>query len=158
MLFEKDYNYALHYYRKIIETMLSEKCDHSFLETLDEEVMGGVRKHGAIFSAMLLPAMSKCVQKVDQGKDKRRLAMLAWQVVEYRHRNGRLPEALTEVSSDLLDSIHQKPFIFETGTLKVKLEKGEAEVTGFRISAWYDDSETVLNRNAPKVLVPIAKE
>ncbi len=158
LLYEKDYNYALHHYRRIIETMLSEKCDHSVLETIDEDVMGGVRKHGAIFSTMLLPAMSKCVQKADQGKDKRRLAMLAWQVAEYRHRNGRLPEALTEVSSDLLDSIHQKPFILETGTLKVKLEKGEAEVIGFRISAWHDDSETVLNRNAPKVLVPMARE
>ncbi|MBR4674470.1 MAG: hypothetical protein IKP00_08395 [Victivallales bacterium] len=158
LFFEKDYNYALHYYRRIIETMLSEKLDHSVLEKIDEEVLGVVRKHGAIFSAMLLPAMSKCVQKADQGKDKRRMAMLAWQVAEYRQRNGRLPEALTEVSSDLLDSIHQKPFILETGMLKVKMKKDEVEIFGFRISAWHDDSETVLNRNAPKVLVPLAKK
>ena len=156
MLFEDDYSFALHYFQKTIEFLLGDKHDYSAIDQTADAALSGIRQQGAFLSAALLPALAQVIRKADMTKDARRLAALAWQVVEYKHRNGRFPEALTEVSNDLLDSIHQKPFALETGTLKVKLEKGEAEVDGFRIYAWHDKAQNDMGKSAPcKVLVPL---
>ena len=59
------------------------------------------------------------------------MAILARKVIEYKRQNGILPESLELVSNDLLDSIDHNPFC---------LENRDIEMTGFKISAKYNDS------------------
>ena len=65
------------------------------------------------------------------------MAMLAWQVMEYKHEHGgKLPENLEALGEVPVDSINGKPFDYEHGDMEIMRNRNDdnpMKVHGFRI-------------------------
>ena len=69
--------------------------------------------------------------------DDRQMAMLAWQVMDYRRsHNGTLPESLDSLEGSITTSSNGRPFEYENGILEHKNNYDSKRTTfqGFRIS------------------------
>ena len=91
----------------------------------------------AFFSKMFMPNIPKLIKKHEQIKNLRTMAMLAWQVMEYKHEHGgKLPENLEALGEVPVDSINGKPFDYEHGDMEIMRNRNDdnpMKVHGFRI-------------------------
>ncbi|MBP5639574.1 MAG: hypothetical protein J6X55_08850 [Victivallales bacterium] len=133
--FEIDNGCALRYFKRSIELSLETIHDYNEINKTTDSMVQNANRRFLVLSAMLLPAISKSVEKIDSMKDLRRMASLARMIVEYKKKNGTFPESLEKLSDDCRDSLYRDPFLFETQNINAK---------GFKISTHYSLKNYIL--------------
>ena len=121
-----------------IQFVLAQPHDFKELQQQKEVFSKIATSQYAFISLMLLPGTYfAIIQKHDQIKDLRTIAMLAWQVMEYKHEHGgKLPENLETLGKVPVDSINGKPFAYEHGDMEIKrnrFDDDSIKVHGFHI-------------------------
>ena len=107
---------------------------------------------------MLWPSTQRTLKKMDSIMDIRRLAILAWRVVDYRNtHNGTLPESLEAVGEVPVDAVKGLPFEYRHGDLKFKKPPEDKIVrfSGFRIAHANADAEDAYLWVGTSVCVPL---
>ena len=141
---DRDLLMGWHYTADIIQFALSKKHDFKELELYTDNFEKDARRRFAITSMMLMPAVSQSIKKHDQIKDYRTMAMLGWQVMEYRHAHGgELPESLEALGEVPVNSINGLPFAYEHGDMEIKktqYDDNTLKVRGFRIMPDKEDN------------------
>lgn len=109
--FMRDYCFALNSYIKLCsqEESLS-GMEKSRYGKLDEEE---IKRNGYILSAMLLPTLESLFQLSAAIIDTRRMALIAYDVAQYRKQHGKLPENLDFIPEKTLSGLHHQPFMYE---------------------------------------------
>lgn len=109
--FMRDYRFALNSYIKLCsqEESLSgmEKSRYGKLNEAE------IQRNGYILSAMLLPALESLFQLSAAIIDTRQMALIAYDVTEYRRKHGKLPENLDFIPGKTLSGLHHQPFMYE---------------------------------------------
>ena len=72
------------------------------------------------------------------------MAMLGWQVMEYRHAHGgELPESLEALGTAPVNSVNGLPFAYEHGDMEIKknqYDDNALKLRGFRIMPDKEDN------------------
>ncbi len=143
---ERDINYAL-----------AEKRSYSDIEESDIKTADEMKLEGALLSMMLWPSIIRALRKMDNIMDQRRMALLAWRVMDYRRKNGDLPESLEALGEVPVDSIEGRPFDYRHGELEFEMpyKKDKIPFKGFRIAYAPEDTDKPNVLKAPYILVPL---
>ena len=158
-LFEYDVLLGWRFNEKDIGFALAEKRSYTEMEKQEHENVEQMKRSGAILCEMLWPSMKSVLKKMDQTIDTRRMAILAWRVMDYSHSHGgTLPESL-EVFDDVpVDSLNGLPFEYRHGDLEFNSVSGEGKIrfSGFRIAPADKDAEdqNLWRNNAICVPIP----
>lgn len=109
--FMRDYRFALDSYIKLCsqEESLSgmEKSRYGKLNEAE------IKRNGYMLSAMLLPALDRLFQYSAAINDNRQMALIAYDVAEYRRKHGKLPENLDFLPEKAQSELHHQPFMYE---------------------------------------------
>jgi len=131
-----DRHFATHYFRKLAEWCHTTPHSHEQLLRLQEEIHEGSRQRFALLSSALLPTLTIAPTKFDEAHDLRRLAELAWKIMEYRHdHDGQLPETLDFLDEIPASSVTGKPFDYMVGEVVDETSDAPQAVNGFRLTA-----------------------
>ena len=108
---------------------------HSFAELREwDEHNTRILKRGG-FNTLFWPSMLGAAIKQNASLDDRQLAILAWQVMDFRRsHNGTLPESLDMLDGAITTSSNGRPFEYEKGTLADGKDESKRTFQGFRIS------------------------
>ncbi len=140
---------------RVIGFTLAEKRFYPDIkEKMEKEFVEEMERNGALLCMMLWPATGKAMEKMDLIKDSRRMALLAWQVMNYSHRNnGMLPESIEVLGEVPVDSVNGLPFEYRHGNLEFdKLDDNEKmRFSGFWIAPADPDTEW----RRPSICVPL---
>ena len=99
-----------------------------------DELNTRVLKRGG-FNTLFWPSMIGAAIKQNASLDDRQLAILAWQVMDFRRsHNGALPESLDVLDGAITTSSDGRPFEYEKGTLADGKDESKRTFQGFRIS------------------------
>ena len=137
---------------------LAEKRSYPELEELENKSTDKMKRSGAYLCLMLWPSTLKVLRKMDAIMDLRRMAVLAWRVVDYRNaHNGTLPESLDALGEVPVDSVKRLPFEYRHGDLEFKkaYEDKIIRFSGFRIAHANPDAEDSNLWVDPSVCVPL---
>ena len=109
---------------------------HSFAELLEWDVHNTqILKRSGSFNTLFWPSMLGAAIKQNASLDDRQLAILAWQVMDFRRsHNGSLPESLDALDGVIITSSDGRPFEYEHGTLADNKNEPKRTFQGFRIS------------------------
>lgn len=109
---------------------------HSFAELQEwDEHNTQILKRGGSFNTLFWPSMLGAAIKQNASLDGRQLAILAWQVMDFRRsHNGALPESLDMLERAITTSSDGRPFEYEKGTLADNKNEPKRTFQGFRIS------------------------
>ena len=111
VLFMRDYRFALNSYIKLCsqEESLSGMEKSRYGKLNEEEI----KRNGYLLSAMLLPALESLFQQSAAIIDTRQMALIAYDVAQYRKQHGKLPENLDFIPEKTLSGLHHQPFMYE---------------------------------------------
>ena len=116
-LFDNDALFFIQGIDTYINYALTPKRNYSEMEQYEEQLHKNALRKGAIFSTMLMPSISRTIEKVDRIGDMRRMLLTAYQIVEYKERTAELPDSLRVLGDIPVDSVNHLHFQYTHGTL-----------------------------------------
>ena len=110
---KRDYLFTLNYYLKINSLLYRDE-----LSGLEKRKLAYLNKDHLeiecfISSAVVIPALSNLLVRLDRIRDVRQMALLAAEVMEYRKQHGKLPENLSFLPKVPLAKLDHKPLMYE---------------------------------------------
>lgn len=146
---EMDCHLGLKYAEKDISIVLD--GDGKDALALEEEAREAFDRQFALLSTMMRPHTATIMTMIQQARKRHAMAMLAWQVMDYRRRHdGTLPESLADLSPEGgMPSVDGTPVLYEKGELEIQA-RGDARTTfrGFRLYCPDEGTAGTTGKNA----------
>ncbi len=154
---EMDCHLGLKYAEKDISIVLD--GDKKDALALEEEAKEALDRQFALLSIRMRPHTATIMTMIQQARKRHAMAMLAWQVMDYRRRHdGTLPESLADLSPEGgMPSVDGTPVLYEKGELEIRA-RNDARTTfrGFRLYCPDEGTAGTTGKNARCfVLVPL---
>ena len=118
---------------RLIDVTLAKQHSSAEIQEWDEHNTR-ILKRSRSFNTLFWPSMLGAAIKQNASLDDWQLAMLAWQVMDFRRsHNESLPESLDALEGAITTSSDGRPFEYEHGTLENSKYEPKQTFQGFRI-------------------------